>query len=336
MALNRRYLWPAAAAIAAAVTCAAAPAASQSPSQTREDGVTVVEGVVSVGIVPPPDVGEGAPYLTPEDLAARLEEAREDQIYARNAARTCRSDVFPTYEYEPDGFALEGLYLTEQEKQAEAWRLGREAHEATERAIEVRQRAASGGAGQDQLEISELRRQQAVNAYLIAEAEAKEARARVADLQSLMNDGTPEDMRRSLVEFWSAGRAVSGGLGVQIPPEFADLELSQITARERVDGEQLALVVTGQIANPRQRAVRVPPISVTALDRNGQALKTVTALPRRGAGRIAGGQAIPFAYELNPMPANSVRAVVTFASERRPAEYLPVSMFCQDRSLPPL
>ena len=136
---------------------------------------------------------------------------------------------------------------------------------------------------------------------------------------------------RAVVEAKTLERAHSGsGLGlvlpagVYVPTEYRDLGLSDIAASQVEIKAWPVMHISGKIINPRPKAIAIPPLWFTAVDRYGAPLKSQQAVLDRwrrveGLPKIPARGSLAFTYDLSPLPDKSARAVVTFAPRDRPS-----------------
>lgn len=281
-------------------------------AQQRPEDTTVSDVVVTAREAPVPLVGEGAPLYTVDDLRALQVQARRDAQTTLGEARECG---------ERSGLT-EGNYLKEYRAAVAIRDQAEMAIAATLRAQQARRAAANGQGEAQALERAELERQAAVNRIVNARTEFTEAQAQTADLQRLRRDfSTMTDtefkmVALSLIPTLSQERLYTAGVRSRaVPPtRYANLALENITTREREDGRQRVLVVSGAIRNKGDGRASTPPLEITALDGLGFPLKREIADPR-GAGRIRPGESQRFSYSLRPKPGNVASVTVSFASD---------------------
>lgn len=343
--LGRLACTTAAAAIAVSPLLAGAGVAGQPP-----DAATTVEAV-TVGIPPAPNVGEGATHFTVEQLQEARAEAREAYIDTRDASEKCgvglafratefrsAEDWLPTSDggqARPGTFYLGGLYASMRDAQMEIQRTAEAAAAATEAALDARTRLGRGLATAAETESTELARQAAVKAFQDAQAKAEEAQARIVDAETAIQAGqgaTARDVRDFILARATERESGFGVVGVYVPSEWNDLRLSETVAYQVELFGQPALRVKGKVHNTRRRAIGMPPLWFTVVDRFGTPLKSETARPG-GRNRIPAGGSLPFTYDLKPLPEKAVRAVVTFAPDHQVSFSLPPGTLCE-RTIP--
>jgi hypothetical protein len=303
----------------------------QPPAPQQDDG----ERVTVVGIVPVPDVGEGAPYLTVADLNKIESDARREATGALRDGQTLRVcrlrgpplDSRLSYNYP----SLE-LLLDEEVKAAHRVTVEvRRAQAATAAAEGARVEAAAGKVDMPAVETAELARQAAISKLDEARLKFLEAGAAIADFQELQRRGwvavnAPADEADSgMLITWDdldirAERRRKAGwwLGIPVPEPHDGVEVQRIEARERIEKDgRPVLVVTGQIRNDRNRSASMPELVVSAIDSKGFVL---TAQPvSAGSGvRIPAKSARNFAYELRPSPGAAAIVTVSFSSKVAP------------------
>ncbi len=319
--------------------CGAAMAVSASfgfaqttPAPPSTDKATTVTPLTVNGLAPVPNVGAGATWFSPQELAESAHLARMDSLESKDARNQCHT-LFGPRESETWGdFSLEALYNSEYEAQDTEWKAGQTAQAATQGALDIRAAAARGEADDATLKATELARQAAVRAFQAAQEAASEAHLRVADYQDLAQidpDATDRQLQPQ-IEARSLERAHNAGVsGVYVPGVFADLRLSDIAIKEEDSASGKALKVSGNIVNTRGRAIEAPPLWVSAVDKFGTPLSARQMEAPAKAPRIGAGATAPFTLILDPMPDKTARAVVTFAPFHHQPRYLPVALFCQ-------
>ena len=291
--------------------------------------VTTVSPVTVSPLVPVPEVGRGAIYFLPQELADEAREARQAYIEYKRAARACgMAGVGPSAEVWGlfgVGPSVDSVRAAEYDKQKAAER----AKAATEVAIEARLTAARGQPAA--LELTELARQVAIRDYLRADAKVVEAHRRLADLQDYGRDGNGLSAR-AMVDNRTFERAansnVTGVTGIYVPSAFQDLRLTEILARHTEEADGPMIRISGKIVNTRRRAIDVPPLWVAVVDKYGTALKVEQIGAPRGVARIAPGSSTSFSYVIPAVPLRTARAVVTFAPYHRLPQEMPASLYC--------
>ncbi|HEV7689344.1 MAG TPA: hypothetical protein VGO52_00905 [Hyphomonadaceae bacterium] len=322
--------------VAAALTLSAATLASaqvapnsQAPAAARAADERVV---VTRPMVPVPDVGDGAPYFSVEDLKAQGDAAQAERLNASVAARTCQVAALPKYFANAPTFEI--LFRDEQAAATSLDNAAAKAAKATEAALNARADAAAGLVDMKAVEQTELDRQAAVTQ--LAKAQDKWVRAynRTADAQELFLSGRARDMTWTELDMREAQRRRFTAEDMR--QEFAGLKLTESRAEELRDkkkGERF-LRVSGKITNNRTTSVPVPGIFITAVDERGFPLVTRKANTGRGE-QLKAGVAQPFVYDLKPLPSGTVTALVHLASRATPPPHLSADMFCDDGPGPP-
>lgn len=321
--------------------------AQEQPAATRES-VTEVAPLISTPLAPIPKVGAGATYFSVEELHGTAVQARKDDIDVRAGVHLCRdASINPDMvELEMDGkIDMQTLLATEAAAQARLQHAAEEAEVATKAAMDARRGLILGATLQRDVDSAELQRQTTIREYQAALGGVSEAQARIADLQDLVElvfTGDPGRVKLANNADWVRASGIDIELnfrshirqqgdsqaGVYVPFEFRDLRLSEVVSRERKEGDQTVLRVSGKIHNPRKISVAVPPIWVSAVDQFGTGLKSEQAEAPRGQKAIKAGGSLSFTYAMKPMPEKASRAVVTFAPLHHPPRYKPVQAYC--------
>jgi len=294
-------------------------------------------------MVPVPKVGEGAPLLTPREIESIRQTAVEHRFTAQKDLRGCTGSSGPSGEppisnAEVDHVARaaamnggkillgppfsEGGYLAELMASNLIARYIPEAVKATAAAEQARRQAAQGLADQRTVEETELARQKIVTRLTTATAMLTEARALTAETQEARRRGG--DPIRDL-----SRRYIAGVLAPRETPEYAKVELLKIESSQETDRTGAFISVTGQIRNGRDRAIGVPPLSLTVVDDLGFPLKSEVAEPPDKRMKIEPGQLVAFAYKIRPQPRNGGKVVVGFGSNRIVPPRVPESLFCR-------
>ena len=180
---------------------------------------------------------------------------------------------------------------------------------------------AQGEGAPGAIVLTELARQEAVNAYVAARWEAQEAESRVSDFNTVMQSrmGYAVIDMKLFIDERTVRRAQGGG--AISAPEFADLSVVNVIARHSEGEAEPALAVTGKIHNPRGEAITLPPLVLTVRDRAGLRLTDWEIAADRKQTIPAGGD-LTFSYELKEPPAHARGVLVSFAPARsRPADY---------------
>ncbi|HVY88915.1 MAG TPA: hypothetical protein VG942_08610, partial [Hyphomonadaceae bacterium] len=329
---------------------AAIPADSQSAAPQLPEPPSGRDRVVITGMVPIPNVGAGAPYHSPEELAALSEKTQKDILHTDAVdmrTRMCRLNLKPPGRLSMNYPSLEALMDAEL---ATGRRLATEADRArlaTEAAEASRRAAADGKEDAKSVEQAELARQAAVNKAEEARVKYLEAGAAIADLQDFERQGyTIADLNQEAapsgkVLTWGdldvrADRRRKAGYwqGVPVPDPAPGLHIEQVEARQ-TDGKHGPVVeITGLLRNDRNGTLSVPGLTIVAIDKQGQIL-AATAIDASGSS-VPAQSSRAFAYELTPAPQAIARVSVTFASSLAPPPrtYLKPPPGCDDPGPP--
>lgn len=329
-------------ALAAGVLVCAATA-QQAPPQAPAGADTGGERVTVIGMVPPPNVGEGAPYHSPEDIeaigqaAARV--ASDAMSDGREAGRSdaCRDSV-PDMMTSPNRNPLDrvptniprlqGLYRDKKSQAQKISQLAGKALDATEKAEDARRAAAQGASNNNVVEKTELARQKAVNTLEKARLKLMEIEASIADYGDLALRNSGQQIEWVDLDMRAVQRRRNGwGLGV---PKESKLPLAVVNtqASENLGDKGYYLRLTGVIVNTGDKPLAVPDFVVSILDERGFPLRNVLAsVPSRI--RLQPGGVQPFSYDVQPSPRYVGRIVINFASGAEPPPELPVSLICE-------
>ena len=318
---------------------ALAPDAPQSQAATQPEQKT--DRVVITAMVPVPNVGEGAPYRTLDDIMRMKDEAtgqRGESIRDIQQYRRCRqqqsdfsqrrlSDAFPS---------LEGLLEKEIDLAFRVSALAGKAEAATRAAEDSRRRAADGEADVKTVEAAELARQDAINKLDEARLKYREAGAAIADFQELQRRGRPASANGQFTDdndaiAWTdldiraAQRREAGWWdGIPAPDIPKGLAIAGIEARQFTDRKGVFIEVTGEIRNSGAKAASVPDLVVSALDGRGWVVEA-TPLSAPPSVKIPAGGSKPFAYQMRPPPAPGSKIAVSFGSKIAPPSRLAVA-----------
>jgi hypothetical protein len=308
--------------------------------------------VVITGMVPIPNVGPGAPYHSPEELAALSDKTQKDILHTDAVdmrTRLCRlagppgksrlSLNYPTLEALMDTEIETGRRLSTEADRAKA---------ATEAAEQSRREAADGKADAKAVEQAELARQVAVNKVEEARVKFLEAGAALADFQDFERQGyvipdlNQEAAPSGKILTWSeldvrADRRRKAGYwqGVPVPDPAPGLHIEQVEAHQKEGKRGPVIEITGMLRNDRNATISVPGLNVVAIDKQGFILLATPI--------DASGSSVPpmssrvFSYELKPAPDAITRVSVTFASSLAPPPrtYLKTPPGCDDPGPPP-
>jgi hypothetical protein len=293
-------------------------------------------------MVPIPDVGEGAPYLTPKELDSIASEAGRNFTEATSNAVRCAdnkagmgSQHIPIYRA-----TLERVFRSEMEAANRVQSAARRAADATSAAEKARLDAAQGQADAKAVEAAELERQAAVNKLTEAREKLADARDYTATAQDLyLKAAMAGDAKQARLESqitWGEldFQAIQRRNAAQkVDPDFARLVLTDIVTERKADRRGEYFHITGVIRNNRAETATIPALRVAALDIGGWTLAAETA--RQSAGRrLKPNQSIAFTYDLRPAPQATEFVLVVFATDALPPPRLQVSQFEQCRSSP--
>jgi hypothetical protein len=320
-----------------------AATAQQQPQQAPVAPNAEGERVTVIGMVPPPDVGNGAPYHSPEDIEAIGQAASREAFEAisdsREAGRSdacrdsvpdmnTRSDRDPLDRIPTNIPRLQGLYRDERSQAQKVSRLADKAMDATVKAEDARREAAQGANNKSAVEKTELGRQKAVNELEKARFRLMEMQASIADYGDLRMRNSGETISWSDLDARALQRRRKGwGLGVPKAPKL-DLNVVNTSASEFVDDRGYFLRLTGVIVNAGDKPAAIPDFVVSILDDKGFALRNVLGSVPTGI-RLPPGGAQPFAYDVRPSPRYVGRIVINFASGAEPPPELPVGLICE-------
>jgi hypothetical protein len=290
-----------------ALTTAAAAAAAQ-----QVEVQALGERVVVTGMVPIPDVGEGAPRFTSKDVKAIEEAARDVATDSRQDIQRCKPSGQPAASCNPAG-GLQQVLACEAEYATEAANLAGKASSASAAAEDVRRAAAAGQADMKAVEAAELVRQEAVNKMQKARQKLIETQARLADLQVNAMGFFHKDLNALEMKRKKAG----WGLGIAKPDVPEGLSLTNIKVTQYEDKKGEFARIQGEIRNGGDKPARIPGLAATLVDEKGFSLNTTSVSPAKG-GTISPGKAKPFSFDMRPAPALTKTAIVTFASNATP------------------
>lgn len=318
-----------------ALAALAGPALAQKlPDRLPSVPIEGRDVVVITGIVPVPNVGEGAPLFTLNDVEAIAKTARDASAQAQHDMRRCAGAAAARTYYARGAPTLVNLLAEEQERADRASNLAPQAVAATQAAEDARRGAAAGKVSQAEVEATELKRQDAVNKLETARQKLREAQAMTADYQKLSLSGV-KDIDWGLLDTYALNRTRAGwgfGLAKVVTPE--GLQLVGVNAEKRQDKHGAYVAMFGKIQNNGAKPMRVPDLTGSVLDVSGWALATTTVSPDARK-QIPPGGVYPFGFELRPAPDGLQKAVVTFKSEEAPPTRLGVGQFCTQPNGPP-
>jgi hypothetical protein len=311
-----------------AITAAAAAAAQQAPPQTPVDGG---ERVIVYGMVPIPDVGEGAPQFTAKDVEAMEEAARKTMADARSDTRKCiGSGLIPNVRA-TDAPSMVVLLVQEYEAAMKVANLADKAYAATLAAEASRRDAANGAGNMTIVEQRELERQEAVKKLQEGRAELFEAQAMIGDLQDMMlGEHRKVGIGWSDLDMRALNRKKDGvGLNIGMPNLHPGLDIQNVIASQHKDrkGKDM-VVVRGDIVNTGAKSATIPELFVALVDEQGWTLTNMTVSPPPFQKGIGAGKRKAFQVEVRPAPEALKTAVVTFASKHAIEPRMGVGAFC--------
>lgn len=104
---------------------------------------------------------------------------------------------------------------------------------------------------------------------------------------------------------------------IGLPVNFVGLDLRGVRAQLLADGSRKALIIEGELVNPRREAVTAPPLSLTLRGADGRA-KYVWTSPAPKP-KLEAGETVAFRARLLSPPDGSADILVRFATEREAA-----------------
>jgi hypothetical protein len=310
------------------VAITAAAAAAQQAPQTPVDGG---ERVIVYGMVPIPDVGEGAPQFTAKDVDAMEEAARKTMADTRSDTRRCSNSplipvVSPTA---PPSMVV--LLAHEFEAAMKVANMADRAYAVTLAAEASRRDAASGAGNMQIVEQRELERQEAVNKLQEARAELFEVQAMIGDFQDMMRgERRKTGIAWSDLDMRALNRKKDGvGLNIAMPNLHPGLDIQNVVASQHKDrkGKDM-VVVRGDIVNTGAKSATIPELFVALVDEQGWTLTNTTVSPPPFQKGIGAGKRKAFQVEVRPAPEALKTAVVTFAAKHAVEPRMGVSLFC--------
>jgi hypothetical protein len=275
--------------------------------------------VVVTGMVPVPNVGEGAPYYVTQEITRVQADTRLNNNRTKKDAEGCEASA------RFDDLSMKELLTEEIDYANDVLMTASRAVIATEAAERARTIPTEGEVDQQEVIRTELERQKAVNKYDDARLDLMNARAAVADYQELARGGAHVSRAQLMVR---QSKRMKAGWGVntlaRTSSREAKLESVSSICQKKKDGDCGALV-RGTIRNTSDKPIRIPKLTMTILDERGLYL---TSLPADSGSKreIPPGQAIAFQYELDDLPEKGVGLFVGIASEIDPPPRLPMMM----------
>ncbi|HEV7691101.1 MAG TPA: hypothetical protein VGO52_09775 [Hyphomonadaceae bacterium] len=320
------------------------PTAGQTP--LSEQAASPGNRVRVTGMIPPPDVGNGAPYHSPEEITEIASTAQRDAVAANSDSRTAgRSDAcrdstqdMNTTAYTGDPIAsripgntlrLQGLYRNEKSQATRVSQLAGKALEATNKAEDARRDAADGRYDKARVDKTEIARQKAVNDLEKARLKLMETQASIADYGDLvMRRGSERVDWIDLDEKAIARRQAGWGLGAPKTTKVGGLRVGNMKSGEFQDDNGFYILISGVVANMGTKDETVPEFIVTILDSKGFPLRNMLGSPQRGT-RLQPQAQLPFRFVLRPSPEHIGSITVNFASGKEPPLETPVSLLCE-------
>lgn len=343
-----RHIRTAALLLAGVATLAVAGAAAQQssrPARSIDPDTTSTtlrlpdfdkgETVTITGMVPIPNVGEGAPLFTSLDLKKMADDTQTAIADTRRDMRRCGgSGVGPVIFRPSEKPSLPNLLAQEFEFENSVAAATSRAQQVTERAEGARRGAALGTVSMPEVEAAELDRQAAVMALQKARAQLIEAQAMIGDFQSMMLGETGKfGIEWGDLDVRALKRKKEGvGLGVAMPEELKTLDIRNVQASQHKDkkGKDI-VVVRGEIANNGKMPSPVPSLSVYLVDERGWVMYASTVESSGALWRnIGAGKSKGFIVEVRPAPDLLKTAVVTFAAKHAAEPRMRADLFCSN------
>jgi hypothetical protein len=324
---------------------AAAALAQQAPPP--EEQVLGANRVTVRRMIPPPDVGPGAPYHAPEEIEAIARGASREASDANADSRTAgRSDdckdtvadmntpggVDPLARISMNAPRLQGLYRDRKSQATRVSQLAGKALDATNKAEEARLDAANGAYDKARVEKTELDRQKAVNELEKARTKLQEMQARIADygdLRMRRDDDVVQwmDLDMKALARKKAAAEHKGG-------KPTNIIIAAVESGEFQDGDGFYIAIAGVLVNTGNRSEKIPEFVITVHDTKGFPLRNEYGSPQARSSLPPGGQ-LPFRYILRPSPQYVGKVTVNFATGKEPPPEMPVGLLCQP-SPPPV
>lgn len=291
------------------------------------------ERVVVYGMVPVPDVGEGAPLFTAQDLGKMESDAHKAVADTRSDVRKCGGRPTGIVFNPAERPSLGNLLAQEFEVGNRVANAAGKAQQVTERAEKARRDAASGAIEMDVVIALELERQAAVNTLQEARADLVEAQAMIGDFQDMslgQRARAGVGVEWGDLEMRALNRKREGvGLGLAFPQTHKGLDIQKVQASQHKDkkGKDM-VVVRGEIVNSNTKSATIPDLSLALVDERGWVLATATVSPPPFQKGIGAGKTRPFAVEVRPAPEALKTAIVTFAAKHAAEPRMGVTFFC--------
>lgn len=116
--------------------------------------------------------------------------------------------------------------------------------------------------------------------------------------------------REAIVAAWPPAENLYEALG--LPPLRLGLELRNLRSSTATENGARSLLISGEVVNVTDRAVRLPPVKIGLRDADGREIRSTTlALQPAEIGPKA---TLPFATRLPQIPAEAKDVKVTFAA----------------------
>lgn len=288
--------------------------------------------VVITGMVPIPDVGEGAPQFTAQDLASLQADVEKTQATSRSDAGRCGGA--PTgIRFDPVGAPSIGNLLAQEfEASTNVLAAASRAETVTAAAELSRRDAADGKVDTKAVEAAELKRQEAVRNLQKAREALAEAQAMIGDYQDFVLRGRKEsDITWGDLDGKALNRRKEHvGIGIGEPPVLDALKITGIKAHQFRDTKAKGkdfVRVSGEIRNTSNATVAIPGLSVALVDQAGWVLNS-QALEAEHNKSVGAGKSAPFQIDLRPAPGAMKTAVVTFAAKSAAKPRIGIGFFC--------
>jgi hypothetical protein len=324
-----------------------APASQEAQKQVplSEQAASPGNRVRVLGMIPPPDVGQGAPYHSPEEIVEIATTAKRDANAANADSRTagrsdaCRDSVAdmntpgnidPIASRIPMNTPrLQGLYRDEKNRATRVAQLAAKALEATNKAEDARRDAADGDYDKARVDKTEIARQKAVNELEKARLKLMETQAAIADYGYIVRHNGGQEVAWIDLDGKAVARRKAGwGLGIPKATKVGGLAVANMKSGEFQDDNGFYILISGVLVNTGTKAETVPEFVVTILDAKGFPLRNVLGSPQSRSKLPPEGQ-LPFRYILRPSPEHIGHIRMTFASGKEPPPETPVSLLCE-------
>ena len=323
-----------------------APAAQAPAPQTplADQAASPGNRVRVLGMIPPPDVGQGAPYHSPEEISEIASTAGRDATQANIDSRVagknddCRDSqtdmntpggVDPLKRVAMNTPRLQGLYRDEKNQASRVASLAAKALQATNSAEDARRDAADGKYDKSRVERTEITRQKAVNELDKARLKLMETQARIADYGYIRMRNGGQTIEWIDLDMKAIQRRKAGwGLGVPKETKVGGLTVANMNGGEFEDERGFYILIAGVVVNSGSTAETVPEFIITILDQKNLPLRNVLGSPQNRTTLPPGGQ-LPFRYTLRPSPEHIGHIALNFASGKEPPPEIPVGLLCE-------